>query len=106
MYHSPLKIYEYAALGVSIVCTPSADAEMLRETGSKVHFVETGHSTLTEAMQEALHDRQGMSEGEISDMRQAVSVAHSWEQRMKFVMDEVENRSTVRLPEESTKAVA
>ncbi|MFJ4039191.1 glycosyltransferase [Microbacterium sp. NPDC090007] len=41
MYHSPLKIYEYAALGMAIVATDYADARELLADGCEIFIVET-----------------------------------------------------------------
>ena len=36
MYHSPLKLYEYAGMGLGVICTQSEDAIALRNSGMPV----------------------------------------------------------------------
>lgn len=95
MYHSPLKVYEYAALGVSVLCTQSADASMLQASGSKVHFIGEGGTTLEEALIEALAVRQKMNSEVISEMRASVERHHGWEQRVGMFMDRVRAMSNI-----------
>lgn len=90
MYHSPLKVYEYAALGVSILCTKSADAMALKATGSTVHFIGEGALTLEEALTEALLERNQMDSQMVGEMRLAVEQSHGWEERAKLVLDTVQ----------------
>lgn len=95
MYHSPLKVYEYAALGISILCTQSADAEMLEASGSMVHFIGAGETALEETAREALDKRLAMDEFAIAQSRVSVAKHHGWEQRVELVMDRVRQLSAV-----------
>lgn len=97
MYHSPLKVYEYAALGVSILCTESADAMALKSTGSTVHFIGEGALTLEEAVTHALLERNQMDSQMISEMRQKVEQNHGWEERAKLVLSTIQ-AMTANLP--------
>lgn len=106
MYHSPLKVYEYAALGVSIVCTESADALMLQSTGSQVHFIKDGELTLKEALVEALETRQQMDPPMVRAMRESVEKNHGWDQRAALFMEKVQDMTNNPLPTESAKTLA
>lgn len=91
MYHSPLKVYEYAALGVSVLCTPSDDASMLKKTGSHVQFISEGASSseLEDVVKKAFDERGTMSEQAIESMRDSVRTNHAWEQRVALLLDAI-----------------
>lgn len=99
MYHSPLKLYEYAALGASIVCTDSADARALAASGADVRIFDAAsefESTLRELV---AADRRSV--GEIERSRAAVVRDHAWRTRVGSVLDAVADvrateRSSVR----------
>ena len=91
MYHSPLKIYEYAALGISVLCTPSADADKLKAAGSLMYFFDSP-DVLETATMTALEERKGLTEAQVEIMRQSVALRHSWEQRAQFVVNAVMER--------------
>ena len=105
MYHSPLKVYEYAALGVSILCTKSADATMLQSTGSMVYFVDEEAMTLEKALIEALSVRKKMIPETITEMRNSVEQHHGWEQRVHLFMDRVHSMTNIGPKSERVDAV-
>ncbi|MFS0733993.1 glycosyltransferase [Microbacterium sp. 1P10UB] len=82
MYHSPLKIYEYAALGLSVVCTPSGDAAALQSSGSDVHIF-TDQSALPAALRAALARATSDDEPRIRAQRESVAAHHSWDARVE-----------------------
>ena len=106
MYHSPLKVYEYAALGVSILCTPSADAAMLKSSGAKVHFIGDGALTLDDAIAEALQAREHMSPTMIQNMRASVEQGHGWEQRARLFISTVQDIASSRSTSKRAETIA
>ncbi|AZS35894.1 hypothetical protein CVS47_00492 [Microbacterium lemovicicum] len=82
MYHSPLKIYEYAALGLSVVCTPSGDAAALKSSGSDVHIF-TDWTALPDALRAALLRATSNDEARIRTQRESVGEHHSWDARVE-----------------------
>ncbi|RFA22530.1 glycosyltransferase [Subtercola boreus] len=80
MYHSPLKVYEYAALGLGIVCTYSDDAASLTAVGVPVHFYEDQRS-LADSLEQAVADAVGEGLEDINQRRSLVGKTHSWESR-------------------------
>jgi glycosyltransferase involved in cell wall biosynthesis len=82
MYHSPLKLYEYQAMGLPILASAYADAEsLLGMTGAGVLFEPSRHASLTEALIQAA---QGVREcrWDGRETRKRVVEAHSWERRV------------------------
>ena len=75
---SPLKVYEYCAMGRSVVAT---DLSPMRNVHERVHLVPTGGS-FSDAIKSAL------KQGPISeDARQAFLVQNSWAGRHEALMD-------------------
>lgn len=90
MYHSPLKLYEYAALGLRIVCTPSGDANQFREDGIALHtFDPECDDSLSKALTEALKAAAADSEAERETQRKIVRNNHTWESRVKYFLKTV-----------------
>ncbi|MGF7120189.1 glycosyltransferase [Rhodococcus sp. BE178] len=85
MYHSPLKLYEYAALGLSIVCTESADAESLARSGADIHMF--SDTVEFEATLKELVGGARRSSGDIELSRAAVVRDHAWSTRATAVLD-------------------
>lgn len=83
MYHSPLKLYEYAGLGLEILCTPSRDARSLAGSGAAVHIYEDEGDLL-----DILSRPKGFgrSASDIESSRRAVARDHSWERRVETVL--------------------
>jgi glycosyltransferase involved in cell wall biosynthesis len=89
MYHSPLKLYEYAALGLTIVCTDSSDARALATSGADVRiFDDTSEfeSTLRE-----LVVAQRRHPADVERSRAAVIRDHAWRARVGTVLDAASN---------------
>lgn len=84
MYHSPLKLYEYAALGLSILCTDSNDARSLASAGADVRLFEDA-TQFAEQLQRMLVEHPRSAE-EIEASRSAVLAAHSWRSRAAGVL--------------------
>lgn len=84
MYHSPLKLYEYAALGLSILCTDSNDARALASSGADVRLFEDA-TQFTEQLQRMLVEPPRSPEA-IEASRSAVLAAHSWRSRVAGVL--------------------
>lgn len=91
MYHSPLKLYEYAALGLVIVCTPSADATALAASGGALHTFED-RSELEGALRSALASVARSTAEETAERRESVRRSHSWRARTELVMRTVDTR--------------
>lgn len=83
MYHSPLKLYEYAGLGLDVVCTSTSDASALAECGLRIELYGEDRS-LDEALLAAL-GLPARTINEISSVRESVARAHSWSQRVSLV---------------------
>lgn len=85
MYHSPLKLYEYAALGLSIICTDSADAQSLARSGVDLKMF-TDTSEFEETLGRLVADGRRTSE-EIERSRAAVVRDHAWSARAATVLE-------------------
>lgn len=84
MYHSPLKLYEYAALGLSIVCTKSLDARILAQSGADIHEFEDDIEFIR--ILSNLIDGSPRSAAEIRVSRESVVRDHSWSGRARQVL--------------------
>lgn len=88
MYHSPLKLYEYAAFGLQILCTTSPDASTLKADGVAVHDFEAGDA---EALNDSLRACIRGAKEDTSEARQrrraVVSAKHSWESRVQEFLE-------------------
>lgn len=84
MYHSPLKVYEYAGLGLGIIATDYDDARQLERDGARVAFVSTPHD-VAEAVAQLRHD---YDLAKIPDRTLAKSLIleHSWEGRVRDIL--------------------
>jgi len=92
MYHSPLKIYEYAGLGLDVVCTDSRDARELAHSGLRVEFY-GDERPLDEALIAAIGLPSEQSH-ETEGRRRSLAESHGWAQRVSLVLDAVRQRST------------
>lgn len=83
MYHSPLKMYEYAGMGIGALSTPSDDATSLSSSGMPVWLFES-EVELEGAIREIV-----TSTKELEDFRQdgyvKVQEAHSWNARLEML---------------------
>lgn len=92
MYHSPLKLYEYAALGLHVICTPSADARSLADDGASVsEFSASDESSeaISLALVAAVHAALADSESDRAARRAAVTEKHTWDARSQVLLDNV-----------------
>lgn len=92
MYHSPLKLYEYAALGLHIMCSPSADAAQLAADGASIAAfpssddgVEPVLTALTAAIRAAASDTGAAR----TRRRVAVFDHHTWDARARLLLNTV-----------------
>ncbi|GAA4062220.1 glycosyltransferase [Agromyces indicus] len=88
MYHSPLKLYEYAGSGIGAICTPSDDAVALAAQGMPI-WVFSDADELRAALTEALGSR---SQPGIEDLRQ-LRADNSWTARASSVIAALDLRS-------------
>ena len=91
MYHSPLKLYEYQAMGVPFVASSFEDARSLAETTGGGVLFEAGYDdSLDNAILEAhrLH-RAGHFGRDV--IRSRTLRYHSWEQRVGQILEGVED---------------
>ncbi|WP_308796894.1 glycosyltransferase [Agromyces silvae] len=87
MYHSPLKLYEYAALGLIVACSPSADAHALRAAGADVHMYDSsGDATMAQVVRDALRAAKSDSRQARAERRASVEREHSWDARVNEMM--------------------
>ncbi len=81
MYHSPLKLYEYSAMGLVSVCTPSADATSLALSGVPVFQFESDAEQY-EAIRAAIAFAAQRDLTDEKAQRQAMRDHHSWDERI------------------------
>lgn len=97
MYHSPLKIYEYLAVGKPVVASHHADAEQtLIEPGAGWTFPPGDRAALLELLRAAA----SMDPAELSSVgqrgRAQVVAHHTWAHRVAQLLVEVERRGLLR----------
>jgi len=88
MYHSPLKLYEYAGLGLSCLATDSPDAVGLRRSGAAITTVPPTEDGIADGLLRVLQ-MPLCDEYEIQKRGEAVLSSHNWESRMESVMARV-----------------
>lgn len=95
MYHSPLKLYEYAALGLHIMCSPSMDATQLAADGASIAEFRSSDeesepvlAALSEAIQRAVAD----TDAARVDRRGVVADRHTWDARARLLLETVAER--------------
>lgn len=88
MYHSPLKMYEYAGLGLAAICTSTPDAASLEEAGMKVYYFEDVGG-LSDALLRAYYEENSHTEDH--DRRNEIFSKHSWQQRASTVMKAIDH---------------
>lgn len=86
MYHSPLKVYEYAGLGLDLVSTRTSDSEQLARDGVRVHYIEGDEASVASAVQGHAGDPRPDDE-EIADVRRRLRERHSWSARVRPLLD-------------------
>jgi glycosyltransferase involved in cell wall biosynthesis len=94
MYHSPLKLYEYAALGLKIVCTDSADAADLRRSYASINICSADTRDVARALVKAAEASN--SRFERSERRTRVVENHSWTRRVRDLCDRLESELLAR----------
>jgi glycosyltransferase involved in cell wall biosynthesis len=96
MYHSPLKLYEYAGLGLACLVSPSPDAARLREAGAAITVVEPTADGIAAALPEIM--RAGQVDPDVAHARAAsVRQGHGWTTRMESVLQRVEELAAPRI---------
>jgi glycosyltransferase involved in cell wall biosynthesis len=86
MYHSPLKVYEYAALGLAVVCTYSDDASALQRSGVPTYFY-SDQESLSFALGAAVLGESAVTPEAIAERRATIARDHSWNERLGRVLD-------------------
>lgn len=82
MYHSPLKLYEYAALGLHILCSQSADAASLQDSGAAIFTYDADDDeALMHQLREAVHAASNDRAPERRLRRERMRREHTWEAR-------------------------
>jgi len=91
MYLSPLKLYEYAAMGCPIVAAAYADAQRLMDDGVAVYLFKPGdREDLQRALRQAYAERSlWVQKGMLS--RVVIVEKHSWEVRVRDLIRRVES---------------
>jgi glycosyltransferase involved in cell wall biosynthesis len=90
MYHSPLKIYEYLAMGKPIVASAFADARMAIRGGETGFLFRGGDKDdLKRALTDAYRAQEKLSEMGRKARQDAVDL-HSWTARIRALIPEVE----------------
>lgn len=90
MYHSPLKLYEYLAMGKPVIAAAYEDALRVVEPGQTGYlFVPDSMAELKAVLKEALRNRDHW-EAMGATARQHVVSRHGWEARVTHLVKEVE----------------
>jgi glycosyltransferase involved in cell wall biosynthesis len=90
MYHSPLKLYEYMAMGKAVVASDYDDARgLVADTGGGVVFVPGDLTALKAALRTAL---ERATEWTIAAprIRQVIIERHSWVARVRGLLVDLE----------------
>jgi glycosyltransferase involved in cell wall biosynthesis len=96
MYHSPLKIYEYQAMQVPILASDYPDARRLvANADSGLLFDADRPGALAEALADAF-DRRGELPAMGERGRAEVLAHHTWEARVRTLVDELDSRGLLR----------
>lgn len=96
MYHSPLKIYEYMAMGKPVIASDFEDASRLVVPNQTGFLFEGGSKdSLKQCLRRACSTR-----GELASMgnraRREAEENHSWNARVRYLIDEVEKLLVVK----------
>lgn len=87
MYHSPLKIYEYLAMGKPVLAAAFDDAkQILREGATGFLFRPSDVDDLKRALR-ACHEKRQCLAGMRAAARQTAVESASWESRIKMLLD-------------------
>ena len=90
MYHSPLKIYEYMAMGKPVIASAFEDAQRATRAGEVGFLYQPGNKDdLKRALADAYGSRKGLSEIGRRARREIVE-HHSWTARVSTLISEVE----------------
>jgi glycosyltransferase involved in cell wall biosynthesis len=81
MYHSPLKLYEYAGLGLDVISTPTPDARLMQESGVRVVPLDPDDEDVTTPVKQWLSLPRRTSE-QIAAVRARLAGQHTWEARV------------------------
>lgn len=93
MYHSPLKLYEYASFGLRCICTQSSDADELAKSGLTVDYFDDADSLVT-ALTRALRAQTTL---EAKDARRReLADHHDWDARARLFLDALWSRAAFR----------
>jgi len=95
MYHSPLKVYEYAALGLTAVCTYSDDATALQRSGLPTFFY-SDQESLSFALEAAVLGESVITAEAIAERRATIARDHSWSERLGRGLDAARNARASR----------
>lgn len=89
MYFSPLKIYEYAAMGKPIIASRYPDAEKVIIEGETGYLFTSGSvDELVACIEKFIKERE-MLKGKAEIIRGNIIKHHSWESRVKAMLDEI-----------------
>lgn len=86
MYHSPLKVYEYAALGLITVCTYSDDAESLRADGVPTFYF-ASENEMGLAFIAAARQYRDQHPDAVAARRTQVRARHGWSSRAECILE-------------------
>lgn len=90
MYLSPLKLYEYAAMGKPIVATAYEDARCLSEDGVPVYLFDPDQrESLVRALHQAYAERDRWQQMGRRG-REVIVARHSWEARVRTMIGQIE----------------
>ncbi len=81
MYHSPLKLYEYAGLGLTLIATDTADARLLAGDGVEVIVIDGDAAAVARALHEHAR-RPPRTPADLAALRHHLCDLHSWSARV------------------------
>lgn len=89
MYMSPLKLYEYMAVGKPVIVSRHADSdELIKDGDTGFTFVAGDRGSLAQAIERALADKQAIpAMGRRA--RTIIEQNHSWKKRVETLVDKL-----------------
>jgi glycosyltransferase involved in cell wall biosynthesis len=85
MYHSPLKLYEYASLGLDLIATRTPDADLLERDGVRVLRFDGDEHSVADALRRHLSELPRPA-ADVVGLRAHLRDRHSWSARVEQIL--------------------